>query len=187
MELSAGTRLGPYQIVRSIGAGGMGVVYRAKDTRLDRAVAIKVVPTALLGDPSRVRRFEQEARTIGNLNHPNLVTLHDVGEHEGAPYFVTELLEGQSLRGALADAIPMRETVRIAQEIARGLAAAHGAGVVHRDIKPENIFLAFHGDDRAFVKVLDFGLAKLIRADGGADHRTGAGVVMGTPLYMSPE
>jgi serine/threonine protein kinase len=171
----------------------MGVVYRATDTRLDRAVAIKVLPEALRGDADRLRRFEQEARTIGGLNHPNLVTLHDVGRHDEVPYLVTELLDGQSLRAKLADgALPVRESIRIATEIARGLAAAHGAGIVHRDIKPDNVFVT--GDGR--VKILDFGIAKL-QKDTPADlgnaptlggtAATGTGVVIGTPGYMAPE
>src|SRR5207245_126202 len=113
-----------------------------KDTRLDRAVAIKVLPEALRADADRLRRFEKEARTIGGLSHPNLVTLHDVGRHDDAPYLVTELLDGQSLRAKLADgALSQRDSVRIATEIARGLAAAHDAGIVHRDIKPDNVFV----------------------------------------------
>jgi serine/threonine protein kinase len=195
MELSAGTRLGPYEIVRSIGAGGMGVVYRAKDTRLDRSVAVKVLPSSLRGDADRMRRFEQEARTVGGLNHPNLVTLHDVGRHDDVPYLVTELLEGQSLRVKLGDgAISQREAVKIAIEIARGLAAAHGANIVHRDIKPDNVYVTSDGR----VKILDFGIAKLQRdtpedlanaatLGGGGTAATGTGVVIGTPGYMAPE
>jgi hypothetical protein len=193
MELSAGTRIGPYEIARKIGAGGMGVVYRANDTRLDRAVAIKVLPEALRGDGDRLRRFEQEARTIGALNHPNLVTLHDVGREAGAPYLVYELLEGQSLRALLqAGPLEVREATRIAAEIARGLAAAHGAGIIHRDVKPDNVFVT--GDGR--VKILDFGIAKLRRDEPadvanaptlGGTAATGTGVVIGTPGYMAPE
>jgi serine/threonine protein kinase len=193
MELSAGTRIGPYEIARKIGAGGMGVVYRAKDTRLDRSVAIKVLPEALHADGDRLRRFEQEARTIGALNHPNLVTLHDVGREAGAPYLVYELLEGQSLRALLqAGPLEVREATRIAAEIARGLAAAHGAGVIHRDVKPDNVFVT--GDGR--VKILDFGIAKLRRDEPadvanaptlGGTAATGTGVVIGTPGYMAPE
>ena len=208
MELSAGTRLGPYEIQRRIGAGGMGVVYGALDSRLGRSVAIKVLPAALIDDDDRLRRFEKEARMIGALNHPNLVTLHDVGHHEGAPYLVTELLTGTSLRTRLdSGRLSTRESLRIATEIARGLAAAHGAGVGHRDIKPDNLFLT--EDSR--VKVLDFGVAKLRRdqadlgnaatiggnvsAQGpgpqpplpGEVTATGTGVVIGTPGYMSPE
>ena len=199
MELSAGTRVGPYEIQKRIGAGGMGVVYRALDSRLGRAVAIKVLPEALRDDGERLRRFEQEARTIGGLNHPNLVILHDVGRHDGVPYLVTELLEGHSLRQMIDRSPPsMREAVKLAAEIARGLSAAHGAGVVHRDIKPDNIYVT----DSGRVKILDFGIAKLRRdapGDGdigsaatigghsGSTSATGTGMVIGTPGYMAPE
>ena len=199
MELSAGTRVGPYEIQKRIGAGGMGVVYRALDSRLGRSVAIKVLPEALRDDGERLRRFEQEARTIGGLNHPNLVILHDVGRHDGVPYLVTELLEGHSLRQLIDRSPPStREAVKLAAEIARGLSAAHGAGVVHRDIKPDNIYVT----DSGRVKILDFGIAKLRRdapGDGdpgsaatmagqsGATSATGTGMVIGTPGYMAPE
>jgi serine/threonine protein kinase len=187
MELSAGTRVGPYEIDRKIGAGGMGVVYGARDDRLGRKVAIKVLPAAVIGDADRLRRFEQEARTVGGLNHPNLVILHDVGRHDGAPYIVTELLSGQSLRARIAEGpLSLRDVVRIAVEVARGLNAAHGSSVVHRDIKPDNIFLT--RDSR--VKILDFGIAKLRGtedASTAATAATGSGVVVGTPGYMAPE
>ena len=187
MELTAGTRVGPYEIDRKIGAGGMGVVYGARDERLGRQVAIKVLPAAVIGDADRLRRFEQEARTVGGLNHPNLVILHDVGRHEGAPYIVTELLSGQSLRARISDGpMALRDVVRIAVEIARGLNAAHGSNIVHRDIKPDNIFLTRDGR----VKILDFGIAKLRGTDDSAHAATaatGSGVVIGTPGYMAPE
>ena len=186
MELAAGTRVGPYEIDRKIGAGGMGVVYGAKDERLGRSVAIKVLPAAVIGDADRLRRFEQEARTVGGLNHPNLVILHDVGRHDGAPYIVTELLSGQSLRARIAESpLPLREVIRIAVDVARGLNAAHGSGIVHRDIKPDNIFLTRDGR----VKILDFGIAKLRDLDPAhaATAATGSGVVVGTPGYMAPE
>ncbi|MCX5747332.1 MAG: serine/threonine-protein kinase, partial [Proteobacteria bacterium] len=198
MELATGTQVGPYEIQRKLGAGGMGVVYRALDSRLGRQVAIKVLPESMRHDTDRMRRFEREARTIGALNHPNLVTLHDVGTHDGTPFLVTELLDGMSLRQRLDEGrLEPREAVRIAGEIARGLAAAHGAGVTHRDIKPENIFVI--GDDR--VKVLDFGIAKLAQKDddgtaktmegvgigGAGPAHTGTGMVVGTPGYMAPE
>src|SRR5882672_5100117 len=170
----------------------MGVVYRALDGRLGRQVAIKVLPSSLRDDDGRLKRFEQEARTIGGLNHPNLVILHDVGNHDGAPYLVTELLDGKSLRARIAEAaIPLRDVVRIATELAHGLAAAHGAGVIHRDIKPDNVFVT----DGGRVKILDFGIAKLRRDTPGdvanaatlATAPTGTGVVVGTPGYMAPE
>jgi len=142
----------------------MGVVYGARDERLGRQVAIKVLPAAVIGDADRLRRFEQEARTVGGLNHPNLVILHDVGRHEGAPYLVTELLSGTSLRARIAESpLGLREVVRIAGEVAHGLNAAHGSGIVHRDIKPDNIFLTRDGR----VKILDFGIAKLRDVDAG--------------------
>jgi len=186
MELASGTRVGPYEIDRKIGAGGMGVVYGARDDRLGRQVAIKVLPAAVIGDADRLRRFEQEARTVGGLNHPNLVILHDVGRHEGAPYIVTELLSGTSLRARIAESpLGLRDVVRIAGEVAHGLNAAHGSGIVHRDIKPDNIFLTRDGR----VKILDFGIAKLRDVDPGtaATMATGSGVVIGTPGYMGPE
>ncbi|HEY5934538.1 MAG TPA: serine/threonine-protein kinase [Kofleriaceae bacterium] len=198
MELDAGTRLGPYAIQRKIGAGGMGVVYRADDSRLGRSVAIKVLPESLHGDDDRLRRFEREARTIGGLNHPNLLTLHDVGDHAGARFLVTELLEGESVRARLVkEPIAQRDAIRIAADVARGLAAAHEAGVIHRDIKPDNIFLT----DDGRTKILDFGIAKLRSGDTSlanaatdvamaataATAATGFGVVVGTPGYMAPE
>ncbi len=186
MDLASGTRVGPYEIDRKIGAGGMGVVYGAKDERLGRSVAIKVLPAAVIGDADRLRRFEQEARTVGGLNHPNLVILHDVGRHEGAPYIVTELLSGQPLRARIAESpLSLRDVIRIAVDVARGLNAAHGSGIVHRDIKPDNIFLTRDGR----VKILDFGIAKLRDLDPAlaATAATGSGVVIGTPGYMAPE
>src|SRR5688572_22245095 len=138
MKIAAGTRLGPYEIEHAIGAGGMGVVYRADDSRLGRKVAIKVLPHAR---GEHFRRFEREARTIGALNHPNLLTLHDVGDHEGVPFLVTEMLDGESLRARLSRGpLRLREAIQIGADVARGLAAAHDAGVIHRDVKPDNIF-----------------------------------------------
>ena len=190
MDLTAGTALGPFEIQRVIGAGGMGVVYRAVDSRLGRTVAIKVLPEALRGDADRLRRFEQEARTLGSLNHANLVTLHEVGHHEGMPYLVTELLEGVALRDRIIEGkIPLPEVIRIASAIARGLAAAHGAGITHRDIKPENVFLT--SDER--VKLLDFGIAKLATTAttevgmAVTVAETATGSIVGTPGYMAPE
>src|SRR5271167_4243009 len=185
MALSSGTKLGPYEIHSLLGAGGMGEVYRARDTRLGRDVAIKVLPEALANDADRLRRFEQEARTIAALNHPNILGIHDVGAHNGAPFLVTECLEGQTLREKLKSGpLPVRLASEYALGIAQGLAAAHEKGIVHRDLKPENVFVTRDGR----VKVLDFGLAKLVRAE--ENHETAVtlpGMVMGTVGYMSPE
>lgn len=191
MPLASGTRLGPYEIQSPLGAGGMGEVYRAKDSRLGRDVAIKVLPQALARDADRLRRFETEARAIAALNHPNILSIHDIGTLEGAPYLVSECLEGQTLREELSDgALPLRRGVDYATQIAQGLAAAHDKGIIHRDLKPENIFVT--RDGRA--KILDFGLAKLARPETSSDDGatiesipTSAGVVLGTVGYMSPE
>jgi len=156
--LAAGARLGPYELLSPLGAGGMGEVYRARDPRLGREVAVKVLPAAVSADPERLRRFEQEARAASALNHPNILTVHDLGAQDGTAYLVTEVLEGETLRERLAGgALPPRRAVEIAVQVARGLAAAHERGIVHRDLKPENLFLTRDGR----VKILDFGLAKL--------------------------
>ena len=158
MTLAAGTRLGPYEITGPLGAGGMGEVYRATDPRLSREVAIKVLPSALSKDPERLKRFEQEARAAGSLNHPSITAVYDIGSHEGSLYVVSELLEGETLRGRLGSGpLPPRKAVDYAIQIARGLAAAHEKGIVHRDLKPENLFVLTDGR----IKILDFGLAKL--------------------------
>src|SRR5580698_6211733 len=191
MALTSGTKVGPYEIVSAVGAGGMGEVYRARDARLNRDVAIKVLPAAFTRDPERLRRFQQEAQAVAALNHPNILAIHDFGEHEGSPYIVTEFLDGETLRVRLsAGALPVRKASEYAEQIARGLAAAHEKGIVHRDLKPENIFVTRDGR----LKILDFGLAKLVRQEGAlaADAATLAsqtepGVVMGTVGYMSPE
>jgi Tol biopolymer transport system component len=192
MALSSGIRIGPYEILAPIGAGGMGEVYRAKDPRLGREVAIKVLPATFSKDSDRLRRFEQEARAAGVLNHPNITAVHDIGSYDGSPYIVTELLVGETLRARLASGpLPVRKAIDFAVQIARGLAAAHEKGIVHRDLKPENIFVTRDGR----VKILDFGLAKLKQpedAQGKTDLPTEAegtepGVVMGTMGYMSPE
>jgi Tol biopolymer transport system component len=193
MTLSAGSRLGPYEILSPLGAGGMGEVYRAKDPRLGRDVAVKVLPVSFSNDPDRLRRFEQEARAAGLLNHPNITAVYDIGSHDGAPYVVTELLEGETLRGRLSvGPLSTRKALDYAIQIARGLAAAHEKGIVHRDLKPENLFLTKDGR----VKILDFGLAKLKQADSGGPEETNLptgtvgtepGVVLGTMGYMSPE
>src|SRR4051795_7260660 len=190
MPIPAGARIGPYEILGWLGAGGMGDVYRARDARLARDVAIKVIPAALATDASRVRRFEQEARAAGQLNHPNILAVHDVGVHEGAPYIVTELLDGESLRSRLrAGALPARKAVDYARQIAEGLAAAHDKNIVHRDVKPDNLFITSDGR----IKILDFGIAKLTApSDEVGRHaaitaETEAGMVVGTAGYMSPE
>ena len=157
-HLAVGQRVGPYEIAAPLAVGGMGEVYRARDERLAREVAVKVLPRALSGDQERLLRFEQEARAAGALNHPSILVVHDVGSHEGTPFLVTELLEGQTLRERLlVGDLPARRAAEIAAEIAAGLAAAHDKGIVHRDLKPENVFLT--RDGRA--KILDFGLAKV--------------------------
>jgi eukaryotic-like serine/threonine-protein kinase len=192
MQLSPGARLGPYQIVAPIGAGGMGEVYRARDPRMARDVAIKVLPLMFLESQERRERFEQEARTTGSLSHPNLLVVHDVGTEEGIPFIVSEMLEGETLRQRLQGGpLPLKKGIAYAIQIATGLGAAHERGVVHRDLKPENIFIT--NDDR--VKLLDFGLAKVLNdVAEGADasgatipRKTSPGVVMGTPAYMAPE
>ena len=186
-----GATLGPYRVLEKLGEGGMGVVYRARDTRLGRDVAIKVMPADLASEPDRLRRFEQEARTVAALSHPNIVALYDIGTHEGAPYLVSELLEGQTLREEIdAGGLPVRQAVDQAVQVARGLAAAHEKGIVHRDLKPENVFVTRGGH----VKILDFGIAKLARPEGESDTTTvtrvastQAGAVLGTMGYMAPE
>ena len=192
MSLTAGTRLGPYEIVAPLGAGGMGEVYRARDTRLEREVAVKVLPEGQAGSAEALARFASEAKAVAALSHPNILALFDVGEADGVRYAVSELLEGETLRMAMAHGpIPPRRALDVAREVADGLAAAHEKGIVHRDVKPENVFLT--KDGRA--KVLDFGLARhdVSRRDPG-DTRSptlaavsGAGVVLGTVAYMSPE
>ncbi|TAN21424.1 MAG: serine/threonine-protein kinase [Acidobacteria bacterium] len=190
-SMQAGVTLGPYEIVAPLGAGGMGEVYRARDRRLNRDVAIKVLPAAVTSDPTRLRRFETEARSAGQLSHPNILAVFDFGVAEGAPYLVTELLEGETLRARLTPAIalPPRKAIEIAQQVARGLAAAHAKGIIHRDLKPENIFLTRDGQ----AKILDFGLAKVAETVSddaetvAAGQVTSAGQVLGTAGYMSPE
>jgi serine/threonine protein kinase len=189
MSLSVGTKLGPYEVLAAAGAGGMGEVYRARDIRLDRVVAIKVLPEGFAANANRLRRFEQESQTIAALNHPNIVAIHDVGVHEGSPYLVMEFLEGKTLRERLDEGpLPVTKAVEYAQQVARGLAAAHERDVIHRDVKPENIYLTKDG----FAKLLDFGLAKTqavaaVATDVTAGSQTSPGMVMGTPGYMSPE
>lgn len=186
MPLSPGTRLGPYEILAALGAGGMGEVYRARDMRLKREVAVKVLPQEFATDPARRQRFEFEARTVATLNHPNIIAIYDVGMEDSTPYIVTELIDGEPLR---AGVFALRKSLDCAVQIANGLAAAHDAGVVHRDLKPENILLTRDGR----IKILDFGLARMRAsrtAAAGAETltiHTEPGVVMGTVGYMSPE
>ena len=188
--LTAGSRIGSYEIIAPLGAGGMGEVYRARDPRIGREVAIKVLPTDFVRDRDRLARFQQEAQSAGVLNHPNLLTIHELGVDEDRPYIVSELLEGTTLRERLSSgAIPQRKATDYALQLAEGLAAAHERGIVHRDLKPENIFITKDGR----VKILDFGLAKLrIKADVRADEstmqqKTDPGTVLGSAGYMSPE
>src|SRR5512136_789658 len=195
MTLSPGSRLGPYEIESAIGAGGMGEVYKARDTRLDRSVAIKVLPPQVSGDPDRRARFEREAKTIAGLNHPHICTLHDVGDHDGSMFLVMEHLAGQTLAERLEKGpLPLEQALTIATEITDALSAAHRQNVIHRDLKPGNVMLT-----KAGAKLLDFGLAKL-KGHGeqaAAGHLasaptlsaplTGEGMIVGTLQYMAPE
>ena len=191
MAIAPGTRLGPYEVTALIGAGAMGEVYRARDSRLARDVAIKVLPASFATDAERLQRFETEARAAGALNHPNIVSVYDLGVSDGVPYVVEELLDGETLRQALARGpLPARRAVEIATQVARGLAAASDRGIVHRDLKPENLFVT--RDGRA--KILDFGLAKIrerAAASGSGDSLTegvtATGMLLGTAGYMAPE
>ena len=209
MPIAPNTKFDHYEILAPIGKGGMGEVFRARDTRLNREVAFKVLPEFFANDADRLRHFEQEAMATSALNHPNILTVHDFGVHDGNPFIVMELLEGTELREPITHgALPVRKAIEYAQQIAQGLAAAHEKGIVHRDLKPENLFVTKDGR----VKILDFGLAKLTqtrKAEGGArneeaetllqeapnvhrsalrDHPlTIPGTVMGTVAYMSPE
>lgn len=191
MRLEKGTRLGDYEIQAMLGAGGMGEVYRARDSRLRRDVAIKVLPAFVSSDPERLWRFEQEATAAAALNHPNVLAVHQLGTHEGTPYLVSELLEGETLREQVKRGrTVLRKVIDYGVQIARGLAAAHEKGIVHRDLKPENLFVTKDGQ----VKILDFGLAKLRQSQSGSEHSlptlsngTEADVIMGTVGYMSPE
>jgi serine/threonine-protein kinase len=199
MTLAAGVRLGPYEILSALGAGGMGEVYRARDTRLDRAVAIKILPESFAHDPERLARFEREAKTLAALNHPNIAIIHGLEEANAVTALVMELVEGEDLAERVArGAIPLDEALPIAKQIAEALEAAHEQGIIHRDLKPANIKLRRDGT----VKVLDFGLAKAVAADGGASKAVGSltnsptitspamtlrGVILGTAAYMAPE
>ena len=193
MTLAEGTKLGRYEVRSKIGEGGMGEVYLARDTQLGRDVAVKVLPSIYSDDKERLRRFEQEACAASALNHPNILSIYDVGTHDGAPYVVSELLQGQTLRQRISGApLSQRKAIDYALETARGLAAAHEKGIVHRDLKPDNLFITNDGR----VKILDFGLAKLTGARNTELSQTSIptrrvdtdpGKVMGTVGYMSPE
>ena len=189
--VGTGTRVGPYEVVSLLGRGGMGEVYRAKDLRLSREVALKVLHGEFAGDEDRAHRFEQEARAVGLLNHPNIVAVYDIGQHEGSPFIVSELLQGETLRDRMAGgALGGRKAVEYGIQIAHGLTAAHEKGIVHRDLKPENLFLSKDG----LVKILDFGIAKLglsgeegVGSDIDTLSQTSPGTILGTAGYMSPE
>jgi serine/threonine protein kinase/Tol biopolymer transport system component len=193
MPLQPSARLGPYEILAPLGAGGMGEVYRARDTRLGREVAIKVLPSGLAADPERLRRFEREARSASALNHPNIVTIYEIGSSDSVSYIAMELVNGESLRTMLLEgALPVRRILQIGSQVAEGLARAHASGIVHRDLKPENVMVTEEGH----AKILDFGLAKLTQPDSGGGGRppaptisgaTQEGVIVGTVGYMSPE
>ena len=192
MTLAAGTKLDSYEVLGLLGAGGMGEVYRARDPVLKREVAIKVLPSFVSQDPDRLRRFEQEAQAAAALNHPNILAVYQFGVFEGAPYLVSELLEGTTLRQLMQRGpMPVRKAIDYGVQIAHGLAAAHEKGIVHRDLKPENLFVTKDGR----VKILDFGLAKLMQRQPDPDgtcadndrRRPIPGMVMGTAGYMSPE
>src|SRR5262252_6220392 len=193
MPLDPGTKLGPYEIVSPLGAGGMGEVYRAKDTRLERAVAVKILPEQLSKDPVRKQRFEREAKTISSLNHPNICTLHDIGSQNGVDYLVMECVEGETLAKRLEKgALPLEQVLKFSAQMADALDKAHRAGIVHRDLKPGNIMLTPTG-----AKILDFGLAKpaagpasvatLTAAATQSSPMTEQGAIVGTFQYMSPE
>src|SRR5512139_233840 len=196
MALAPGTRLGTYQISGPLGAGGMGEVYRARDMRLGREVAVKVLPEAVSSSPDRLARFEREARTVAGLNHPNIVTLYSVEDEEGTRFLTMELVEGQSLDRLVAPGgLPLPRVLDLAIPLANALIAAHERGVVHRDLKPGNVMVTHDG----WVKVLDFGLAKIAAEPGEADAHlatlgatapgplSGQGQVLGTVPYMAPE
>src|ERR1700682_4514247 len=188
MTLTSGTKLGPYEIQSQLGAGGMGEVYRARDTRLDRSVAIKILSAAFSADCDRLDRFEQEARSASALNHPNIVTIYEIGQDGSTHYIAMELVEGKTLRELLvAGLLAIRKAIEMAAQVAEGLAKAHEAGIAHRDLKPENLMVSHDG----FVKILDFGLAKLTPPSGEHSDMcatsTKPGLVLGTLGYMSPE
>src|ERR1700721_309877 len=192
MALSPGTHLGSYEVLAPLGAGGMGEVYRARDKRLGREVAIKVLPSIFYTNPERLRRFGQEARAAAALNHPNILVVYQMGTYKGLPYLVSELLEGETLRERLARGpLPVRKVIEYGVQIARGLEAAHKKGIIHRDMKPENLLITNDG----VVKILDFGLARMIHPEAEEADRAATlagrnptpGAPMGSVGYMSPE
>src|SRR5436190_23648728 len=192
MTIAAGTKLGRYEIRAKIGEGGMGEMYLTQDTKLDRKVALKLLPADVAAHPDRMRRFVQEAKAASALNHPNIITIYEIDETDSGHFIATEFIEGETLRERERQPLRLGESLDIATQIASALAAAHAAGIVHRDIKPENVMLRRDG----IVKVLDFGLAKLTatstaevdtNAPTMAELTTAPGTVMGTPSYMSPE
>ena len=192
MAIAPGARLGPYEIVSALGAGGMGEVYRARDTRLERHVAIKLLSPLLAADPQFRDRFSREARVISQLDHPNICPLYDVGEHDGVAFLVMQYLEGETLGARLTrGALPLDEALAIGSQILSALDAAHRAGIVHRDLKPGNVMLTRSPHERgSHVTLLDFGLAKLVDLPGAEtvlEPHTALGIAVGTTRYMSPE
>src|SRR5262249_34569369 len=189
MTITTGTHMGRYEILSPLGAGGMGEVGLAEDTRLKRKVALKLLPAELTSDAERVRRFEQEAQAASALNHPNIVTVHDIGESEAGRFIVMELIAGRTLRAVIAEDNSLETVLALGQQMAKALGAAHASGITHRDIKPDNVMVR----DDGYVQVLDFGLARLLpSAASGAEaatlaQQTAPGQVMGTVAYMSPE
>jgi eukaryotic-like serine/threonine-protein kinase len=185
MPVERGSSLGPYQIQFRLGGGGMGEVWRARDTRSGREVAIKVISEQAVGDPDRLSRFVSEAKSAMALHHPNILTVHEIGESAFGPYIVMEYVDGGTVRSLLNDGrLPVAQAVDIAMQAADGVASAHGAGIVHRDLKPDNLMITSGG----VVKILDFGLARSLRPEDAADGgRTAAGMIVGTAAYVSPE
>jgi len=190
MALHSGTRLGPYEILAALGAGGMGEVYLAQDTRLDRKVALKILPNEVAADPDRMKRFVQEAKTASGLNHPNIITIYDIGSESGIDFIVMEYVPGKTLDQRIPrKGMRLNEALKLAIQMADALAKAHAAGIVHRDLKPTNVMVT----DEGLVKVLDFGLAKLteVESEEGATRttqlQTEEGTIVGTVSYMSPE
>src|SRR5881394_2323204 len=192
MALEPGIKLGRYEIRSKLGAGGMGEVYLAQDTELDRTVAIKILREGLAGDSQRLQRFIQEAKAASALNHPHILTIHEIGSFDNSRFMATEFIEGETLRERMKTGMKLSESLEFSIQVASALSAAHAAGIVHRDVKPENIMVRHDG----YAKVLDFGLAKLTEPKGSTTDteaptkamvNTGAGTVMGTANYMSPE